>query len=350
MQTFQAVYNILQQFCVLKACFILILTGIFCCIIGIFYRKTSRRLQKNDQPLGAALLKALYKPLLIFVTVLGFTYALEVLCLAWQSKSINALHLIRHLFFIGLFAWFLWDFVSFYSHILLNRYKEDKKIDRTLIHAINQIAKIAIIIITALSLFQLFGLSIAGLLAFGGMGGIIIGFAAKDLLASIFGNIMLFLDRPFVMGEQISLPALKVEGQVQTMGWRACEILTPDCRLVYVPNALFANLVVENRSRIYYRRFSCSLCLRYQDLDKIPEILAEIKALLEKAPAIDKTRSIVVHLHELSHSSLNILVDAYTTIVDSADFLVMQQALYLELLGCIYRHGAKWAFQDKAKV
>ncbi len=329
----------------IKACIVLILAGIFCLVVRIFLQKLIHRFEQRSLILGTALLRALYKPLVIFIAVLGFTYACEMLCVAWMQESIPLLRLIRNLFFIGLFAWFLWDMTSFYGYTFLNRESNTKNVDVTLVHALSQIAKIIIIIITALSLFQLFGLSIAGVLAFGGMGGIVIGFAAKDLLANVFGSLMLFLDRPFVIGDQVALTALKVEGQVQEIGWRVCKILTADGRPIYVPNALFSNLVVENRSRMKFRRFSCCISLRYQDLAKIPAILEEIRSILRKNPAVDNTRSMTVNLNELAHSSLNLSINAYTNIINSADFLMIQQTLYLELLDCVYRHGAKWAFQ-----
>jgi MscS family membrane protein len=345
MKTLQAIYLILLQSCAVKACIILILVGMLSFVIYISYHKVLLRLEQRSHILLVTLFNALYKPSLIFVFVLGITYALEVLCLNWIQDNINLLSLLRHLFFIALFAWFLWDFVSYYSRTLLSGASKSKTVDKTLVLALKQIAKIAIVILTALSIFQLFGLSVAGVLAFGGMGGIIIGFAAKDLLANVFGSLMLFLDRPFVIGDQIALPALKVEGQVKAIGWRVCKVLTADGRPIYVPNALFSNLVVENRSRRKFQRFSCSISLRYQDLPKVPEIIEELQTLLKKNSAIDKTRTVIVNLNELAHSSLKLLIVAYTNKVDSAEFLALQQSLYLECLTCIHRHGAQWAFQ-----
>jgi len=297
----------------------------------------------NGYILSIALLESIYKPLVVLIAIMGILYALESLCIAWEGITTNQFHLIRNLFFTGLLAWFLWRFVSYSKETFLQASK-NKSIDKTLVHGLSQIAKLAVIILTALSLFQIFGFSIAGVLAFGGMGGIVIGFAAKDLLSNLFGSCMLFLDRPFVIGDQISLPALKVEGTVEEIGWRVCRIRTPDCRPVYIPNALFSNLVVENPSRMKYRRFYCRISLRYQDLMKVPAILEEMQSLLKKNTAIDKNRPITVNLNELGNTSLNLVVTAYTNTVKSADFLQIQQALFLELLACIQHHGAEWSF------
>jgi MscS family membrane protein len=93
-----------------------------------------------------------------------------------------------------------------------------------------------------------------------------------------------------------------------------------------------------------YRRFYCRISLRYQDIVKVPAILEEIKSLLKENSAIDKNRSITVNLNELANTSLNLVVIAYTHTVNSADFLTIQQALFLQLLACIQRHGAEWSF------
>lgn len=339
----QTLFRTLLQFCMLKALVILAITVVLCFLLPIFYQKCQRRLDSSSHILSNALIESAYRPLLVLIAAMGILYALESLCLTWKGISADQFHLIRNLSFIGLLAWFLWRFASFSKEAFLQTHRS-KAIDKTLVHGISQIAKLAIILLTALSLFQIFGLSIAGVLAFGGMGGVIIGFAAKDLLANLFGSCMLFLDRPFVIGDQISLPALKIEGTVEAIGWRVCRIRAPDCRPVYIPNALFSNLVVENPSRMKYRRFYCRISLRYQDLIKVPAILEDMHLLLKKNVAVDKNRPISVNLSELGNTSLNLVIIAYTNIVNSADFLKLQQALFLELLACIQRHGAEWSF------
>ena len=59
-----------------------------------------------------------------------------------------------------------------------------------------RIIKVIVVIITLLILMQELGLSISGLLAFGGVGGLIVGLAAKDLLSNFFGGMMIFLIDP----------------------------------------------------------------------------------------------------------------------------------------------------------
>ena len=89
-----------------------------------------------------------------------------------------------------------------------------------------RIIKVIVVIITLLILMQELGLSISGLLAFGGVGGLIVGLAAKDLLSNFFGGMMIFFDRPFRVGEFIKSPDRNIEGIVEKIGWRLTVVRT----------------------------------------------------------------------------------------------------------------------------
>ena len=112
---------------------------------------------------------------------------------------------------------------------------------------------------------QLFDYSVSGLLAFGGIGGIAVGFAAKDLLANFFGGLMIYLDRPFSVGDWIRSPDKEIEGTVEDIGWRLTRIRTFDKRPLYIPNSIFASISVENPSRMSNRRIYEKIGIRYDD-------------------------------------------------------------------------------------
>lgn len=108
------------------------------------------------------------------------------------------------------------------------------------------------------------GVNIAGLLAFGGVGGIAAGLAAKSLLANLFGGLSVYLDHPFRIGDWIRSPDREIEGTVEEIGWRRTLIRTFDMRPLYVPNALFMTISVENPSRMLNRRTFEKVGVRYE--------------------------------------------------------------------------------------
>ena len=84
--------------------------------------------------------------------------------------------------------------------------KHKHTVDATTATAVGKLLRASIIITGVLMLLQAFGFSISGVLALGGVGGIAIGFAARSLLANFFGALMIFLDRPFSVGDWIRSP------------------------------------------------------------------------------------------------------------------------------------------------
>ena len=62
------------------------------------------------------------------------------------------------------------------------------------------------------------------------MGGLIVGMAAKDLLSNLFGALMVYMDKPFKVGDWIRSPDKSIEGTVEDIGWRVTRIRTFDKR------------------------------------------------------------------------------------------------------------------------
>lgn len=145
-----------------------------------------------------------------------------------------------------------------------------------------------------------FGVSLSGVIAFGGIGGIAIGFAAKDLLANFFGAIMLYLDRPFSVGDWIKSPDREIEGTVTHIGWRLTKIRTFESRMLYVPNSIFSNIAIENPSRMSNRRIFETIGLRYNDIQKAGVIIEKINKMLETHQDIDNKKTLMVNLNKFN--------------------------------------------------
>ena len=153
-------------------------------------------------------------------------------------------------------------------------------------------------IITALLIaMQLLGYSVSGLLAFGGIGGIAVGFAAKDLLANFFGGLMIYLDRPFSVGDWIRSPDKEIEGTVEDVGWRLTRIRTFDKRPLYIPNSVFASISVENPSRMTNRRIYETVGIRYCDMDSMNNIVQQVTQMLKDHDAIDNNQTMIDECH-----------------------------------------------------
>ena len=100
---------------------------------------------------------------------------------------------------------------------------------------------------------------------------------------------MIYLDRPFSVGDWVRSPEKEIEGTVEDIGWRLTRIRTFDKRPLYIPNSVFANISVENPSRMTNRRIYETLGIRYSDINSMSQIVSQVKAMLKAHDSIDSS-------------------------------------------------------------
>tara|TARA_Y100000389_G_scaffold181660_1_gene197511 strand:- start:4028 stop:5071 length:1044 start_codon:yes stop_codon:yes gene_type:complete len=207
-----------------------------------------------------------------------------------------------------------------------------------------RILKIIVVIITILILMQELGLSISGLLAFGGVGGLIVGLAAKDLLSNFFGGMMIFFDRPFRVGEFIKSPDRNIEGIVEKIGWRLTVVRTFSKNVLYIPNTAFSSIIVENATRMSNRRINETIGIRYDDLSKMTAIINDVNDILAHAVDIDQSQKAKVYFKSFSASSCDFFIYAFTITKDWEEFLNIKQDILLKVAEVISKHNAEIAY------
>jgi small-conductance mechanosensitive channel len=96
----------------------------------------------------------------------------------------------------------------------------------------------ATIMITILLSFQI---SRDVLAILGGTAAVAIGFAMKDLVASIVAGVMIMFDRPFQVGDRVAFGGQY--GDIVSIGLRSVKLNTLDDSMVTIPNNMFLNEV-----------------------------------------------------------------------------------------------------------
>lgn len=219
--------------------------------------------------------------------------------------------------------------------------------DITSARMVSRILKLVIVLLLLLLFGERFGIGLSGLLAFGGIGGIAIGVAGKDMLSNLFSGVMLYFDRPFSIGDWISSPDRQIEGTVVEIGWRMTKITTFENRPLYVPNSVFSSISVENPGRMTNRRITTTIGLRYEDADKLGPIITDIRAMLKNNRNIDQSQTTLVYFDAFGDSALNIMVYCFTKTTVWADWLAAQQDVYLKIIEIVHSHDADFAFASE---
>ena len=309
-------------------------------------KKLHVKLERTKNPWDEAVLESLAKPISAFIWLWGVTIAANVIGDANNiSLYSNLVDVARQVGIVLIITWFLLRLISrIEKNIIKIGCTKEENYDVTTVHAITKLIRVAVFITGALVMLQELGVSVSGVLAFGGIGGIAIGFAAKDLLSNFFGGLMIYMDRPFAVGDWIRSPDRKIEGTVENIGWRLTLIRTFDKRPLYVPNATFATIAVENPSRMTHRRIKETIGVRYDDIDKLEVILDEIRHMLRSHEEIDNTQTLMVNFNQFAPSSLDFFIYTFTRTTNWVKYHRVKQDVLFQIISIIEKHGAEVAF------
>jgi len=303
-----------------------------------------RRSRPGDTTWRDAFLDALGPPLRAMVWIVGLTVAVRVLTYEEEASLLGQLFPpTRDLGVIAVITWFLIRSVHRVERGLYARAQaQGRELDVTASDAISKLVRASIVITAVLVAMQTLGFSISGILAFGGIGGIAIGFAAQGLVANLFGGLTIYASRPFNVGEWIIMPGTEVMGEVQEIGWRATKVMGFDRRPFYVPNAMFNTAVLINHSRMTARRIEEHVQVRVRDIDKVHAIVADGKKMLAEHPGIQHD-FFVFNFDTCGDFSLKLLVYAFTVGTDYNEYMDTKEDILLRIADIVRRHGGELA-------
>jgi len=216
--------------------------------------------------------------------------------------------------------------------------------DKDSVRLFARLMKILFVFAIILGVAQFYGYAISSILTLGGVGGIVVGFAAKDMLANVFGGLMIQMDKPFSTGDWIRTSDRSIEGVVEKIGWRMTRIRTFSKNPVYVPNGIFATIPIETPSRMTNRQVYEVIGIRYDDIAQMDSIIEKVHDLLKNNKHIDHEQAYRVYFDVFNASSLDFVIWAFSSLTDAGEFKKMKGKLLLDIAQIIADHKAEIAY------
>ncbi len=180
----------------------------------------------------------------------------------------------------------LWQGIRLLVGAILARTRVDET-NRTFILALLRFGVFTVALVQALTVA---GVNVAALAASVGIAGITIGFAARDSLGNIISGVMVFWDRPFVIGDLVEIGDFY--GTVQRITLRSTRIVTVDGRMLAVPNSTIVNTIVASYTNFPHLRLDIGFTIGTgEDVDRVRGMLLELVRdpaiyLADPAPAV----------------------------------------------------------------
>lgn len=317
-------------------------------IVAYVFRLLLKAAEKTKSDWDDTLVVAASKPLPFVVWIVGISIILKIIGKHTGNELFDIVPMLRDAAITVCFAWFFWRLINEASDRYLAQQRGNgDSVDYTTVDALSKLGHLVVIVGAVLTLMQTFGFSVSGLLAAGGIGGIAIGFAAKDILANFFGGLTIYSDRPFEVGDWVRSPDKDIEGVVEKISWRYTQIRRFNKNPIYVPNALFTTIVVENPSRMSNRRIKETFGIRYGDINVMAAIVADVRTMLETHADIDTTKTLIVNFNAFNSSSVDFFIYTFSRTIVWEEFHTVKQDVLLKIADIIAQHGAEMAFPTR---
>lgn len=213
---------------------------------------------------------------------------------------------------------------------------------------LDNIIKVVFLFFIVIIFLKRYGIEATSLLAGIGIGGLAIGFAAKETIANLFGSVALILDNAYKVGDYIyisqDIMGKNVEGTVVDINLRSTKLRTMDNSLIIIPNNVTANQVVSNISRRNKRLIRETITLTYKaNRETILQAMNIIYDILKSNDNIDKADMNVV-LESLSDYSVNLLVLAYSNKTLYSEYIKVKSELLLNIYNEFNENKIEFAY------
>lgn len=220
--------------------------------------------------------------------------------------------------------------------------KTSNTMDDQLMPVLKRIASIVVWLVGLFYILDYLDVNVTALLAGISIGGLAIALAAQDTVKNFFGSIMIFLDKPFQIGDWIHFG--DVDGVVEEVGVRSTRIRTFANSITYVPNGKLADTVVDNMGLRQYRRYKAEISITYDTPpNRIDLFVKGIREIILRHPTTRKDY-FEVHLNSFGPSSLNILLYTFFEAPNWTAELKGRHELMYAIIQLAHDLGVRFAF------
>lgn len=291
---------------------------------------------KTDASYPTSIWSALEDPAKYFITFMAFS---EMAAVVAPSISPYFPQALRGAFVLST-VWFLHRCkANFITKAMTNQ--TALVTDKARLSAFNMVSSLGLVALGVMGLAEACGVAVQSILTVGGVGGVATAFAARDVMGNVLNGFSLQLSQPFSVGEYIK--AGSIEGTVVEIGLTSTSLISPEKLPFTVPNSLFSSQIIVNRSRAQSRVSITKIPIRLEDIQKVPELSQEIRAMLRSNPkVISETDAPYCYLSKLENSYGELVIGCILQKMKKDELLYVEQDILLAAAGIIRSHGVEF--------
>ena len=222
--------------------------------------------------------------------------------------------------------------------------KTESKLDDMLVPIIRKSLRVTVVVLLMVQIAQILSdKPLTSIIAGLGIGGLALALAAQDTVKNFFGSLVLFVDKPFEMGDRIVVDGH--DGPVTEVGLRSTKIRTLEGHVVTVPNGELANKAIQNIGKRAHIRRIVDLTITYDTPSKkIDRALEIVKEILDDHEGMDNEFPPRVFFNEFNAASLNIRALYWYHPPNYWDFMAFSERFNKEVFRRFNEEGIDFAF------
>ena len=292
---------------------------------------------------------AFYKPLKVFFIIFGI-YLAAVFLKRPLNIDTNVMQVITKGFQVIAIIAFANGLANSFTQDskVVNQLKKkmNKEVSDNMFEFILKLIRVLIYIVAGFIVITfVLGINLNGLIAGLGISGVILTLAAQDTAKNLIGGLVIFIDKPFVVGDCIEME--NYEGTIEDITFRTTRIRTYENALLNIPNSIIADAAVINWSKMEKRRYKTNLCLELDiPLEKLELLKEKIKKMLESRESVYDD-SIIVKFDKITESGINVLIYTYTDSVDYTSYLSEVEDINMKIMKILREENVKLAYDTK---
>lgn len=301
--------------------------------------------KKTSTLLDDAAVSILEEPIRFIPVVLGVFFATQHLQLVGIYAEI-AENAVRSLITFTIF----WGFVRVLRPISHLMSRLEKIFTPELVEWLIKAIRIAVILIGAASILQIWGIQVAPIIAGAGLFGVAVALGAQDLFKNLIAGMLILGEKRFRKGDWIRVEGV-VEGTVENIGFRSTIIRRFDKAPVMVPNTNLSDTAVTNFSGMTHRRIYWKIGVEYRTtVDQLRQIRDEIEHYIVESPefASPKDVSTFVRIDRFSDSSIDIMLYCFTKTTNWGEWLEIKEQLAYRIKQIVEGAGSGFAFPSQS--
>ncbi len=324
--------------------FLAVLAGL---IVGkiarVWLEKVGQKQKDSGHPLAGIVFDAMAKPTVMITFVIGLRIGMTSLKLnetltGWSESIVNVLIVLS----IGYVAYRLVDVVTYWLDKAARL--TGSKLDEMLVPLVRTSLRVTIWVLVLLQIgTTLSDKPLTSVLAGLGVGGVALALAAQDTIKNFFGSLVLFADKPFELGDRITVDGF--DGPVEEVGFRSTRIRTLEGHVVTYPNGELANKPILNVSKRPNIRRIMNITITYDTPpEKVQEAVKIVKDILKDHEGMNPDMPPRVVFNDLNSASLNIFAIYWYHPADWWAYNALNERVCFELLRRFNEAGIEFAF------